>query len=137
MNHRHAQKTILVIEDEAPLLEAIKMKLEKSGFHVITARSVVQAMDHLTNGSEINAVWLDHFLLGKESGLDFVIACKAEGSKHASVPIFLVSNTAGADTIQAYMKLGVDKYYVKAQRRLDGIVDDVKAELDIAKEPTS
>lgn len=32
--------TILVLEDEKPLLEAIKLKLGKNVFDVVTARSV-------------------------------------------------------------------------------------------------
>jgi DNA-binding response OmpR family regulator len=37
------KRTILVIEDEKPLLAVVKTKLEKSGFQVITSRSVLRA----------------------------------------------------------------------------------------------
>ena len=122
---------ILVVEDERPLQEAIRMKLEKNGFDVVTARSIDQARSYLEDVPRIDAVWLDHYLLGKESGLDFVTSCKADGSKFANLPIFLVSNTASADKVQMYMKLGVNKYYVKAERRLDDIINDIRAELNI------
>jgi DNA-binding response OmpR family regulator len=42
MVKKSLKKTILVIEDERPLLNAINAKLEKSGFGVIAARSVEQ-----------------------------------------------------------------------------------------------
>jgi DNA-binding NtrC family response regulator len=124
------EKVILVIEDERPLLEAIKTKLEKSGFEVVTARSVEQAFNHLEDIEVVHAVWLDHYLLGKEDGLDFVSRCKADGAKCQRIPIFVVSNTASADKVQAYMKLGVNKYYVKAEKRLDDIITDLKEELN-------
>ena len=129
MNEESSRKSILVVEDERPLLDAIRLKLEKSGFDVVSARTVEQARGYLEDIPNISAVWLDHYLLGKESGLDFVMGCKADGSRHNSLPIFLVSNTASADKVQTYMKLGVNKYYVKAERRLDEIIDDIREEL--------
>ena len=39
------KKTILVIEDERPLLNAINAGLEKNGFNVIAARSVEEAFN--------------------------------------------------------------------------------------------
>ena len=134
MNEETARKSILVVEDERPLLEAIRLKLERSGFDVVSARTIAQARGYLEDVPGISAVWLDHYLLGKESGLDFVMSCKADGSKHNTLPIFLVSNTASAEKVQTYMKLGVNKYYVKAEKRLDEIIQDIQTELDAAKE---
>lgn len=123
------EKVVLVVEDERPLLEAIKIKLENSGFEVVTARSVEQALNHIEDVDNIDAIWLDHYLLGKENGLDFVAKCKADDSKCVSIPIFVVSNTASSDKVQAYMQLGVNKYYVKAEKRLDEIIADMNDEL--------
>ena len=127
------RKTILVVEDEHPLLEAIKVKLEKNGFDVVTARSVEQAEGYLTDVGSIDAIWLDHYLLGKASGLDFVASCKKEDSWCRYIPIFLVSNTASVDKVQAYLKLGVQKYYVKAEKRLDDMITEIRAELEISE----
>ena len=68
MKKNTAEKIILVIEDEIPLLNAIKIKLEKSGFDVVTARTVEQAWNHLQDIKNIDAVWLDHYLLGIVTG---------------------------------------------------------------------
>jgi len=38
----NTRKTILVVEDERPLLEVVQIKLEGGGFDVVTARSVGQ-----------------------------------------------------------------------------------------------
>ena len=40
-------KTILIVEDEKPLLDAIKIKLEKRGFTTVTARTVVEAKKYV------------------------------------------------------------------------------------------
>lgn len=117
-------KNILVVEDEKPLREAIKIKLEKAGFTVVTAISVEQAKDYVEQLDRVDAIWLDHYLIGKEDGLDFVVWCKKEDNEKCKmVPIFVVSNTASADKVTSYIKLGVKEYIVKANHRLDEIID--------------
>jgi CheY-like chemotaxis protein len=134
-------KTILVIEDERALLKAIKMKLEKNNFNVITSRSVERAfgdpikditissvelaLKHLEELEQVDAIWLDHDLLGDEDGLDFVKKFKANGGKWTKLPIFVVSNTASSDLVKTYAKLGVNKYYVKAEHRLENIIKEI------------
>ena len=119
---------ILVLEDEQPLLEVIKKKLELRGFSVVTARSVEQALEYLGTMPEVGAIWLDHYLLGKEDGLDFISRLKnSKQAKH--IPIFVVSNTASPEKMQSYLHLGVAKYYTKADYRLDQIIADIKVAL--------
>ncbi len=117
--------TILVVEDEKPLQDAIRIKLEKSGFSVITARTVVQAYNFLEEIDKINVVWLDHYLLGGENGLDLVVKIKSN-EKFKKIPIFVVSNTAGAEKIKSYINLGIHKYYTKSNCRLDNIIGDIR-----------
>lgn len=118
---------ILVVEDELPLLEAIRTKLSHSGFEVVTARTAEQAYGYLED-VEIKVVWLDHYLLGKESGLDIVSFIKTN-EKYKHLPIFVVSNTASSDKVQSYINFGINKYYIKSNYRLDKIIDDIKAYL--------
>lgn len=117
-------KTILVVEDEKSLLDAIEIKLKKNDFNVITARSYEEAMDTIEK-NQIDAIWLDHYLLGKESGLDIVTAIKANESKWKNIPVFVVSNTATSEKVQNYIHLGVEKYFVKSNFRLEEIICDI------------
>ncbi len=82
------KKVILVVEDERPLLEAIKIKLEKSGFEVVSARTIDQAKQWSIEVKQIDAIWLDHYLFGKENGLDFIAWCKSENNiKCKDIPL--------------------------------------------------
>ena len=119
------KKTILVLEDERPLADAIKKKLELNDFEVLTARSVDQGFGYLKDVSDVAGIWLDHYLIGKENGLDFVAKLKSD-SQWKAIPIFVVSNTATPDKVSSYMHLGVDKYYTKADYRLDQIIGDIQ-----------
>jgi two-component system, chemotaxis family, sensor kinase CheA len=121
-------KTILIVEDELPLQKAIRIKLEKSNFEVVTARSVAQALNHLKDVEIVDAIWLDHYLLGKETGLDFVAKIK-QHSDFKNIPVFIVSNTATPDKAKLYLHLGVEKYYMKSDFRLDQIIEDIKNNL--------
>ncbi len=151
LNQKATKKTVLVIEDERPLLEAINAKLEKSGFNVIAARSVEQAFNpklekkglgpiniesieqalrYLDSLEEVDAIWLDHHLLGDEDGLDFVKKFKANGGKWNKIPVFVVSNAANPKTVKSYMNSEVSRYYIKSDHRLDEIIDDIKTFLN-------
>ncbi|MDP3975767.1 MAG: response regulator [bacterium] len=151
------KKTILVLEDEQPLLAAINAKLEKSGFGVIAARSVEQtfnampkkngsvvfsvasitlAIQYLESLEKVDAIWLDHHLLGEEDGLDFVKKFKANGGRWGKIPIFVVSNAASPKTIKSYIANGVSKYYVKSDHRLDEIIHEIELVLNHQKTQT-
>lgn len=147
-------KTILVIEDEKSLLEVVKTKLEKSGFNVITSRSVTdafgmplsedktgaitltsveKALKHLNELEQVNAIWLDHNLIGEEDGLDFVTKLKANGGKWSEVPIFVISNTSDPELVKTYAKLGANKYYIKAEYKLEKIIEEINAVVEVKK----
>jgi len=125
-------RTILVLEDEVPLQNAIKLKLSKNGFDVVTARNVEQALNHLADIEKVDVIWADHYLLGQETGLDFVSKVK-NFEKWKNIPIFIVSNTASPDKVQSYMALGVDKYYTKSDFRLDTIIAEIDKILEKIK----
>lgn len=128
-------KVVLVLEDEKPLLEAIKIKLEKNNFDVVTARSVEQAEQYTSDLDHVDAIWLDHYLLGKESGLDFIAWCKEDNNaKCKNTPIFVVSNTASADKVSTYMKLGAEKYFIKSNHKLDEIIKEISKTLEKERE---
>ena len=126
--HKTKQKEycILVVEDEVPILNVIEKKLKGKNFKVLTVRTVKEAMDYVEQGQEINVVWLDHYLFGKENGLDFIVKFKKDYSKLKKVPVFVVSNTATDETVKDYMEYGAEKYYVKADCRLEQIVEDIE-----------
>ncbi len=117
--------TILVVEDELPLQQAIQLKLEKNGLGVVTARSVKQARMLLEELSKVDVVWLDHYLIGEESGLDFVAELK-NNAKWKKIPVFVVSNTASSDKVKTYLELGVNKYFTKSNYLLEQIIAEIK-----------
>ena len=120
------KKVILVVEDEKPLLEAIKLKLEKRGFEVVSARSIEQAENYIHELTKVDVIWLDHYLIGKGNGLDFIAWCKGDNNEKCNlIPIFVVSNTASDDKVSSYMSLGATKFFVKSNHKLDEIITEI------------
>lgn len=118
-------KTVLIVEDDFPLQSAIKDKLEQSGFKTLVARGAQEGLALLQGTTNVAALWLDHYLVGGADGLFLLAEIKKEGSPFRNTPIFVVSNTGSHAKKEAYIRLGADKYFVKADNRLSDIVDDL------------
>ncbi len=116
-------KKVLVVEDERSLSEAIISKLKKNNFSTFSAKSVGGAVDILSK-EPIDAIWLDHYLLGKENGLDLVLKLKTN-DLWKNIPIFVVSNTATLDKVKSYLSLGIKRFFTKSDFKLEQIISDV------------
>lgn len=120
-------KTILVVEDDQALQDAICMKLKNESINCLPAKSSDEAFTHLKSDHEIDAVWLDHYLIGDLNGIEIVKKIR-EVSNRKDLPIFVVSNTVSPEKVKEYFDLNIKKYYVKSDYRLEEIVDDIKAD---------
>ncbi len=121
--------TILVLEDDKLFQAVIHKKFDDFGWTMLPARSVVQAREYLANFPEIDAIWVDHFLLGNGDGLQFVSELKGNAA-WKNLPVFVVSGSNDPNQEQSYIQLGVEKYYTKSEHRLDELIDDIKRVLD-------
>jgi two-component system chemotaxis response regulator CheY len=121
-------KTILVIEDEKSLSSAIESSLIKSDFSVLMANKVDDAIELLTSNPKVDAVWLDHYLLGNKNGLDFMHELKAN-KKWNNIPVFVVTNSVSDEKVDTYEVLGIEKYFVKSNNSLNDIIDTIKASI--------
>ena len=114
--------TIMVVEDEVLLLQAITKKLKLSGLDVLSCSSGQQAIDYLGSIEELpDAVWLDYYLKDM-NGLAFMQKLK-ENQKWTNIPVLVVSNSASPDKVNNMMALGAKKYILKAEYRLDEIIN--------------
>lgn len=113
--------TIMVVEDETLLLQAITKKLKLSNMDVLSCSSGKQAVDYLMSLDELpDAVWLDYYLKDM-NGLAFMQQLKGN-PKWANIPVLVVSNSASPDKVNTMLGLGAKKYILKAEYRLDQII---------------
>jgi DNA-binding response OmpR family regulator len=118
-----ALRTVLVVEDEAPLQDAIKLKLKKEGVNYFAASTAEAALDILKNESP-DLIWLDLLLPGM-GGFSFLKQIRQQ-PKWQSVPVVIVSVSASPEKIRQAFELNVLDYLVKSQYQLSDIVRRVK-----------
>ena len=123
-----ASKTVLVVDDEQTLLEALEYNLTKEGYGVVTAADGVAALERAA-ACEPDLIILD-LMLPRMDGLE---VCRAV-RRRSNVPILiLTAKDSEADTVLG-LELGADDYLVKPFR-LRELLARVKAQLRRAEMP--
>lgn len=125
MVNEQKQRTVLVLEDERQLAMAVRDSLVKRNFHPVVVQTIEDGLNQLKNLEHVDVIWLDHYLLGTGSGVDFVVTVK-NNPQWKNIPIFVVSNTASSENIRSYIQLGVNNYYTKADYNIMQIIDDIE-----------
>lgn len=117
-----APKTILLVDDEPTLVEALHYNLTKEGYRVITATDGVEALERARRDAP-DLILLD-LMLPRMDGLDVCRAVRRE----SMVPIIiLTAKDTEVDTVLG-LELGADDYLVKPVR-LRELLARVKARL--------
>lgn len=117
--------TVMVVEDEDLLLEAIGKKLQQVQMVPILCRSGKEAIDYLSTHEQVpKAVWLDYYLKDTD-GLTLMTLLK-QNPKWQNIPVVVVSNSASTLKVNNMLALGAKKYLLKAEYRLEDIVDIIR-----------
>jgi CheY-like chemotaxis protein len=122
-------KTILVVEDEYPLIEAIRTKLLINNFTVVCCRDVEGAMKCVADLPEIDLIWLDHYLGGEKTGIDFMEKLRASYPER-KIPVIVVSVSTDETKYKRYLELGAEKFYTKSDYGLQEIIDEINNDIN-------
>ena len=117
------QSTILVVEDEQALQEALKLKLEKAGVRILTASTGEDALETLKNETP-TLVSLD-ILLPNKNGLE-VLQILRSNPNTTSLPVVIVSVSWSIEKVKRAFSLNVVDYLVKSEYTIDEIVEKLK-----------
>lgn len=99
---------ILVVDDEAPIVEAISYKLKKEGFTVDTAADADECLTRIQSGAP-DLVVLD-IMLPSGSGLDI---CRRLRQERSQLPVLLLTARAAEEDRLKGFGVGADDYVVK------------------------
>lgn len=100
-------KTILLLEDDQNLNQGITFKLEKEGYHVLSAFGVTEAMNRFT-ANKVDLIISD-IMLEDGNGLEFCTAIRKRSNVYM---IFLTAMDTEIDMVRAY-DIGADDYVTK------------------------
>jgi DNA-binding response OmpR family regulator len=119
-----AQKTILIVEDEAAIVKPLKMKLEFAGFAVKSAGDGEEGLIMMAK-EKFDLILLD-LLMPKVDGFGVLSAMK---EKHDRTPVIVATNLNQPSDVSRVFELGCTNYYVKSDTTLDQIVENAKEAL--------
>src|SRR5437588_11946905 len=103
---------VLLVEDDAAVLEMYRLKLELDGYRVNTA---VDGEDGLTKASSLtpDIIFLD-IRLPKIDGLEVLRRLRA-ADKTRNIPVIILSNYDEQDLVARGLHLGAHEYLIKAR----------------------
>ncbi len=101
---------ILVVEDEAPIVELLRYNLETSGYSVSVATDGDEALERVAE-EQPDAVLLD-WMLPRKSGIEVCRELRAKASTRLLPIILLTARGEEADRVRG-LETGADDYIVK------------------------
>ena len=123
----HTQKIILIVEDEASMLAALRDKLSHAGFIILEAKNGQEGLTSaLTNHPDL--ILLD-IIMPIMDGMTMLDNLRLD-PWGKSVPVVLLTNLSEADKVAASLRQGVYDYLIKSDWKLEDIVKKVKTKLE-------
>lgn len=119
-----ALKTILVIEDEKPLLEMYVLALKKRGYQTEKATTGEEGLEKLKQNPRINLILLD-LILPEINGIDVLRQIRSEASPFNNIPVYVLTNVDNKQTIQEAVALGVRGYFLKVDLTPKKLADEI------------
>jgi len=121
------KKTILIIEDELPMLKALSDKFTLEGFEILEAKDGAEGLKVATS-KKPDLIILDIFMPVMDGKTMFEKLRQDAWGKN--VPVIILTNLNPDDkTLDALMKNGPSYYFIKSKWKLEELVEKVKKEL--------
>ena len=121
-------KSILIVEDEAALQKTLGDTLSREGFEVLAALDGEAGL-RLAQEKTPDLILLD-LVLPKINGFE-VLGKLKEDSKTQDIPVIVLTNLEEMEDIQKVIDLGASSYLVKANYKLEEVVERIKKILNV------
>lgn len=116
------EKTVLVIEDEDALQDAIRLKLLAAGYKIFIVTTAEEGLE-LLKTIRPDLIWLDLLLPGM-GGVQFLEQIRSD-EKLKDLPVMIVSVSGSPEKVKRAFQLNIVDYIVKSQYRLEDIIKKI------------
>ena len=113
---------ILIVEDEDVLSSVLEEKFKNEGYDVMVAHDGEEAQPKAVKFKP-DIILLD-LILPKKLGLAVLEGLKSDAELKL-IPVIVLSNLEGDETIKKALSLGAEDYFVKTQHPIAEIVEKV------------
>ncbi|MBU1177361.1 MAG: response regulator [Patescibacteria group bacterium] len=120
-------KKILFIEDEPTIQKAISRFLEQEGYEVKNALDGELGLE-IAKKMIPDLILLD-LILPKKNGFEVLKELKKDDSTK-NIPVIALTNLEESDNIEKVLSLGATAYLIKANYKLEEIVEKIKQVLN-------
>ena len=121
------KKTILIIEDELPMLKALSDKFTLEGFEILEAKDGAEGLKAALE-KKPDLIILDIFMPVMDGKA--MLEKLRQDAWGKTVPVIILTNLNPDDkTLDELMKNGPSYYFVKSKWKLEELVGKVKKEL--------
>ena len=120
------KKTIMIVEDERPLLEAFSETLQLAGYDTIVAEDGYKGLDTLAaNKDKVDLMLLDLMMPGMD-GLEVLRSIKNEPDKYGNPAVIVLTNMTSERVIKEAFIIGADSYLIKTELDTADLVKEVE-----------
>ncbi len=118
---------ILIVEDEEILLTALSEELKQEGFVVVGAKDGMEGVE-MAIKERPDLILLD-LVMPRLDGIGALKQMK-ENAEIKDLPVVILTNLSDYDKISDALSLGAMDYLVKANYRLEDLVNKIKTVLE-------
>jgi CheY-like chemotaxis protein len=119
---------ILIIDDDAFLLDMYSLKFSQKGFHVTSSPGTLEALEMLRGGLTPSVIVVD-LVMPAMDGFEFLEVVRDEKlAPHAMV--IVLSNLGEQDDINRGLSLGAVGYIIKASATPSEVVEKVESAIE-------
>jgi DNA-binding response OmpR family regulator len=122
-----SETRILIVEDEEILLTALSEELKQEGFQVLGAKDGVEGVEK-AKSDKPDLILLD-LVMPRLDGIGALKQLK-ETAETKDIPVVILTNLSDYDKISDALSLGAMDYLVKANYRLEELVNKIKTVLE-------
>lgn len=122
-----SQTKILIVEDEEILLTALSEELKQEGFQVVGAKDGIEGVEK-AQSDKPDLILLD-LVMPRLDGIGALKQMKGN-PEIKDIPVVILTNLSDYDKISDALSLGAMDYLVKANYRLEELVNKIKTVLE-------
>jgi len=122
-----SQTKVLIVEDEEILLTALSEELKQEGFQVVGAKDGIEGVEK-AQSEKPDLVLLD-LVMPRLDGIGALKQMK-DNPEIKDIPVVILTNLSDYDKISDALSLGAMDYLVKANYRLEELVNKIKTVLE-------